>query len=254
MRHVLLLGLLTTLATVACGGGSSSDGTDGSGAAISSGTTCDPAQTPNQVGDLQNLSSCQLKSLFDSEFAKQTTSDAPLLNGPYDGTPLCRKDILPAGSQLPAGVKAISGASILIDFLHISNHLDNGFAGSLWHGKEFTTPPGAKQGTVLNFIDITTPGIQETTRKSAEAVHFHDDVNQWHVLDYTNAVTGLDGLFEGISVKLIAHVYDTVRLVNPDKQIYLGMAWLVDQPGKFVANDPSAAVESCYFALVPHKN
>jgi hypothetical protein len=251
MRHVVLIGL-AALAAVACGG-STSDSADGSEAAVTAGGTCVPAQSPNAFEDLQRLDSCQLKTMFESDVAKQMTQSAPLLNGPYDGVPLCHKEILPTGSQLPAGVRSITGAPLLIDFLHLSDHIDNGFAGSLWHGKEFTTPPGAKQGTVLNFIDITTPGIEATTRKSAEAIHFHDDANGWHVLDYTNAVTGLDGLFEGISVQLIAHVYDTVRLVNPDKNIFLGMAWLVDKPGHYEANNPAAAVPSCYFALKPHQ-
>jgi hypothetical protein len=252
MRHVLLLGLAIVPAFVVGCGGSESDSASGSAAAVTAGT-CAPPPTPNGFEDLQNLSSCQLTSLFQSEFAKQNTDTAPLLNGDYDGIPLCRKDMLPTVSQLPAGVRNINGAGLAIDFLGLSNHLDNGFAGSLWHGKEFTTPPGAKQGTVTNFIDMTTPGIEATTRKSAEAIHFHDAVNRWHVLNYAGAVTGLDGLLEGISVQLIEHVYDTVRLVGPEQNIFLGMAWLVDKPGQYEPNNPAEAVASCYFALKPHQ-
>jgi hypothetical protein len=254
MRHsALFLGIVALTAAAGCAGSGSDDSTGGSAAAVSTTATC-TADAPSSVDDLSAMDSCHLQALFEDADVKKATTGSPLLNGPYDGTPICRKDILPLGSQLPAGVKAISGAPALIDFLHLSNTIDNNFASSLWHGKEFTSPPGAKQGTVLNFIDITTPGITATTRKSAEAVHFADAENQWLVLDYTNAVTGLDGLLSGISVEIISHVYDTVRLVNADKQIYLGMAWLVDKPGHYEANNPAVAVPSCYFALQPHKD
>ena len=256
MRHAtLLLGLfaLTATAVAGCASGSESDDGTGGAAALSGSGTC-TADSPSSVDDLSQMDSCHLKALFEDEKVMQATDGSALLNGPYDGTPLCRKDIIPLGSQLPAGVKNITGAPALIDFFHLSNTIDNDFAASLWHGKQFTTPPGAKQGSVLNFIDITTPGITATTRKSAEAVHFADPENHWLVLDYQNAVTGLDGLLAGISVEIISHVYDTVRLVNADKQIYLGMAWLVDKPGHYEANNPAAAVESCYFALQPHKD
>jgi hypothetical protein len=98
---------------------------------------------------------------------------------------------------LPEGVKAIQGSELLIDLLHLSGSFDNGFAGALWHGKQFTARPGATRGSVLNFIDLDSNGITPTTRKSAEAVHFHDPVNRWMVLDYSKAVTGLDGLLQG---------------------------------------------------------
>jgi hypothetical protein len=250
---MLVFGLAALTAGIAgCAGGSDSDSSAGSAAAMSAPGTCAPAQTPNTFEDLQALDSCQLNSLFDSEFAKQMTMVAPLPNGPYDGIPLCRKDIIPSGSGLPAGVRSISGAPLLIDIFKLSNTLDNKFASALWHGKEFTAGAGAQQGTVLNFIDLDSNGINSGTHKSAEAVHFHDLQNRWMVLDYSKAVTGLQGLLAGISVEIISHVYDTVRLVNPDQGIYLGMAWLVDKPGVYEANNPAAAVESCYFALKPH--
>jgi hypothetical protein len=251
---MLVFGLAALTAGIAgCAGGSDADSSGGSANAFSSApTTCSPAQTPNSFEDLQALDSCQLKSLFESEFAKQMTMSAPLPNGPYDGIPLCRKDIIPTGSGLPAGVRAISGAPLIIDIFKLSNSLDNTFASALWHGKEFTAGPGAQQGSVLNFIDLDSKGINADTHKSAEAVHFHDLQNEWMVLDYSKAVTGLQGALAGISVEIISHVYDTVRLVNPDQSIYLGMAWLVDKPGVYQANNPAAAVQSCYFALRPH--
>ena len=256
MRHSsLLLGLvaLTATAVAGCASGGGSDDSAGGAAAISSNPQCD-ADNPCTVDDLKNMDSSHLKALFEDQKVLKATDGSALLNGAYDGTPLCRKDILPLGSQLPKGVHDITGAPAIIDFLHLSNTIDNNFAASLWHGKQFTTPPGAKQGSVLNFIDITTPGITDTTRKSAEAVHFADADNHWLVLDYQNAVTGLSGLLAGISVEIIAHVYDTVRLINAEQQIYLGMAWLVDKPGHYEANNPAVAVPSCYFALQPHKN
>jgi hypothetical protein len=254
MRHVLMLGL--TVMAVACGG-QDSDDVGGSEGAFSSTTrtTCESAPAPNSLEDLAKLDSCQLKAMFESDAAKTATVGSALPDGPHDGMPLCRKDILPSAAELPAGVAAISGAKFLISLLKISNHLDNAFASALWHGKEFTAEPGAKRGSVLNFIDLRTQGIDETTRKSAEAVHFIDTDNQWMVLDYTNAVTGLPGKLgkfdqlEGITVDLITHVYDTARLVNPEKGIYLGMAYLVDEPGKYEPSKPKSVVPSCYFAL-----
>src|SRR4051812_47649358 len=109
--------VVITSMTLACSG--ESDETAGSGAAQTADSS--PAM-PSSAADLEKLGSGELAAIFNGELAKQNTLAATALpNGPYDGTPLCRKDILPTGSELPQGVRDIHGAKLLIDLLHISN-------------------------------------------------------------------------------------------------------------------------------------
>ncbi len=247
MRHWLFV-----VAAVIAGCASESNEVESSEGAFSSTTrlTCPKPATPNSLDDLKRLDSCELKALFEDDAAKEATSDVKALaSGAYDGVPLCRKDIIPDGNALPPRIRQeIHGENLLMGLLKISNHATNGFAGQIWHGKEFTLAPNASRGSVLNFIDIQSDGINETTRKAAEAVHFIDTKNQWMVLDYTNALTGVRGALEGVSVQLIQHVYDTARLVNAEQNLYLGMAWLVNTPGVYEPGTPNT-VPSCYFAL-----
>lgn len=253
MRHGMFIAAAALVA--GCAAGESNGAPESSEGAFTSKTRLDCAtpKTPSSLDDLEKLDSCELKALFESDAAKEATSaPSALASGAYDGVPLCRKDIIPDGSALPPRIRSeIHGESLLMGLLKISNHATNGFASQIWHGKEFTLPANATQGSVLNFIDLQSDGIQETTRKAAEAVHFIDTENKWMVLDYTNALTGVEGLLEGVSVKLITHVYDTARLVNPKENLYLGMAWLVNTPGKYEPGTPNT-VPSCYFALKRH--
>jgi hypothetical protein len=251
MRRVLPFALAAFAASAMACGGSESEDNVGEGEGAFTGTTravCDKAAQPQSLDDLKKLDSCELKGLFEDDANKAQTMGMPLPNGAYEGIPLCRKDIIPESETLPPKIKAIHGARFITGLLKISNTLTNKFASQLWHGKEFTAPDGARQGTVLNFIDVQSEGINETTKKSAEAIHAFDETNQWMFLDYTPAATGLDGLLEGVSVDLIQHVYDTARVVNAKEGIWLGMAWLVNDPGKYEPGTPNT-VPSCYFAL-----
>jgi hypothetical protein len=249
MRHWMLVAA-TLLAGCASGQSNDSAGSSEGNFTAVTRLVCPQPATPNSLDDLTKLDSCELKALFEGELAKQNTSDTTALaNGAYDGIPLCRKDIIPDGSALPPRIRSeIHGENLLMGLLKVSDHATNGFAGKIWHGKEFTLPANATKGSVLNFIDIQSDGINETTRKAAEAVHSIDPDNRWMVLDYKDAFTGVEGVFEGVSVQLIKHVYDTARLVNKEQNIYLGMAWLVNTPGVY---EPGTAntVPSCYFAL-----
>jgi hypothetical protein len=251
MRRLVPFALAALAASaIACGTESSDDNVGEGEGAFTSRTreVCDLPAQPQSLDDLKKLDSCELKSLFEDQANKVQTMGMPLPNGAYEGVPLCRKDIIVESEQLPPRIKEIHGARFITGLLKISNTLTNKFANQLWHGKEFTAADGAKEGTVLNFIDVKSEGINETTKKSAEAIHAFDEKNQWMFLDYTPAATGLDGLLEGVSVKLIQHVYDTARVVNAKEGIWLGMAWLVNEPGKYEPGTPNT-VPSCYFAL-----
>lgn len=249
MRHHALCGLVGIVATMAGCASGSADAVD-SAEGEQTAATCPKPATPSSLDDLKGLSSCQLKALFESDEAKAATSTpAALANGAYEGRALCRKDIIPASAEFPPEVRKIRGAEALVGLLRTSDTVSNGFAGQVWHGKEFTLATHATRGSVLNFIDFASPeGITTETNKRAEAEYFIDAKNQWMAIDYTNAFTGIDGLLEGVSVKLIQHVYDTARLVNPKEHLYLGMAYIVNTPGKYEPGTPNT-VPSCYFAI-----
>ena len=138
----------------------------------------------------------------------------------------------------------------------------NTLASFLWHGKKFTPRTTASLSGVLqsSASDFTVVGdvINNIGRPdvdfSAEALLDVDRPNASLDLDYSAAQTGLElpgnvdipGI-SAISVEIIQHVWDRVRLVNADAQLYVGTAFIVDQPGTYDAS----AVPLCNFALTP---
>lgn len=255
--------VLATAATLGCSSNGSQVAGDSNDALQSADDGCVTPAVPSELADFQGLSSCQLKALFDDEGAKEATVRAGLPDGPFDGVPLCRKDVLRAvpQSSIPPGVSTISGFASIWKFLELSDSIDNAVASKIWHGKYFTPPSSDGSGDVLgyaeigdvnNFIDITSGRISDDARRSAEAKYFIESQSdrRWLTLNYMNAQTGTR-VFQDLSVEFIRHVYDTARLVDAERSIYLGMAWLVDEPGVY-SEEPGKMMPSCYFALKKH--
>jgi len=213
---------------------------------------CGAPRVPSSLAGFEDMKACQLEALFQSADAKRNTATAPIPVGAFEGVPLCRKELLRTvrSSDIPAAVKDL-GIEAILKLLSISDRFDNKVAGEIWHGKHFTpNAPGAELGFVNNYIDITDRGINDDTRRAAEADYFIDrraDRN-WLVLDYKGASTGLRGL-KHFSVELIHQVYDTARLVDKERNIWLGMAWMVQTPGEYTPEDKKSFMPSCYFAL-----
>src|SRR5215213_9732899 len=163
MRRLLPFGLAAFAAfAAACGGSGDGSIASGEGAFIE-GETPALAQ-PQSLDDLQKLDSSKLKALFEDQTNRVQTMGMPLPNGPYDGIPLCRKDILPSTQELPPRIKDLN---VHTGPLKLSDRLTNKLASKIWHGKEFTAGDGAAQGSVKNFIDVSSDGIQPTTKTSA---------------------------------------------------------------------------------------
>lgn len=251
-RPIFASALVTALGMFAVGCSSSSEeAVDNTDDALE--TDCDRPAVPDTLDGLSKYSACQLQKLFESDEAKAATAEHGIPKGAYDGIPLCRKEVLRTvkSEQMPAGVKAIGGAKLIYDLLKLSDTFDNTIAKEIWHGKNFT-PAGDVVGDVNNFIDFTTDEITADTKTSAEAKYFIDPDHKWLVLDYQNAATGLPFL-KKVSVELIRQVYDTARLVDKEKGIWVGMAWMVDKPGKYTPEVPNTVIPSCYFALKKHQ-
>ncbi len=213
---------------------------------------CSAPRVPTSLAGFEKMKTCQLEALFQSPAAKENTAAAAIPVGAFEGVPLCRKELLRTvrSSDIPPAVKAL-GIEAILKLLSVSDGFDNKVAGEIWHGKHFTpNAPGAELGFVNNYIDITDRGINDDTRRAAEADYFIDrkaDRN-WLVLDYKGASTGLRGL-KHFSVELIHQVYDTARLVDKERGIWLGMAWMVQTPGEYSPETPKTVMPSCYFAL-----
>ncbi len=247
-------------ALVACGGQGSSD-EESAGALEASAThpvgiaACAAPDMPTSLDGFKKLEACSLLSLFESERAHALTREFGMPDGPYDGVPLCRKEVMRniSSKELPRGVREVGGAEALFDALKLSDTANNGIAKAIWHGKLFTRTAGAAMGDVLNYIDVTEKDINADTKRSAEAKYFHDKDRNFIVLDYKAAETGLSSLIK-LDEKIIRQVYDTARLVDKERGIYLGMAYLVDKPGEFTpeardADGNKSFAPSCFFAL-----
>jgi hypothetical protein len=247
--------VLATIAFAAAGCSSNSSAADDdSSAGALEETSCTAPAMPTDLDGFKKLSSCQLGKLFDDENAKAVTSRVGMPDGPYDGIPLCRKDLLKQtkASDLPRGARDAGVSKFIYSLLEVSDTADNSLASEIWHGKLFTREPGAPEGDVLNFIDATENDINADTRKAAEARYFIDQPNQWLVLNYANASSGLRVL-KNVTVDMIRHVWDTARLVDEQRGIYLGMAWFIDKPGEYTPEISGTTAPSCYFALKRHE-
>lgn len=186
-----------------------------------------------------------------------------VFDGLYSGLPLCFPREMPPASAFPAGARAETGFDQLVGaFRLLTNNQMNRVAGFIWHGKKFDrhTEDSVSQllsdraGNYLFVGDVINNIGRTDIDFSAEASLLLDRPHNSIDLDYSLARTGLQlpgnipipGVSK-ITVPIIRHVWDRVRLVNPDKKLYVGEAYIVDQPGVY----DDRAVPLCFFALTP---
>jgi hypothetical protein len=220
---------------------------------------------PKSLEDLENLSYEDLSAVFEASkesnvaFQEQLAEalaknagavpedkKALTLAGTYDGRAICRSDKFPLPNQFPRSIReTLAGRALVHLVAWMPDPAINWIAESVWKGKVFDQNPTASGtlGTVVNRINGSL---------FAEASYLSNASFGSQDLDYQNAKTGL-GIslikpVENFSVFVIRHVYDAVRVVNADERLYLGMAYMVDEPGKF---DPNTALPVCYFAMKP---
>src|SRR5678815_3041107 len=112
-----LVSALTVAGGLFACSGSSSEEPSNTDDELQAETTCERPSVPSDLKGLEKYSSCQLKALFESDEAKALTAAAPLVEGAYEGVPLCRKadikPILADTSVVPANVKAVGGIPAL---------------------------------------------------------------------------------------------------------------------------------------------
>jgi hypothetical protein len=213
---------------------------------------------PAHFSELQSMSSADVGSLFD-----QGTAGDVVLNGNYSGLPLCFPDQIPPASSFPAGAQAVPGFDLLVTAMSaLTPDQLNGLASFVWHGKKFTaltTEPVSqllqeRAGDFVFVANVVNNIGRPDVDFSAEALLDLDRPNDSIDLDYSVAQTGLElpgdvnipGI-SGISVEIVQHIWDRVRLVNADAQLYVGTAYIVGQPGTY----DGTAVPLCDFALTP---
>jgi hypothetical protein len=195
-------------------------------------------------------------------FEKGSMGDV-VFDGLYSGLPLCFPREMPPASAFPAGARAEVGFDQLVNaFRLLTTNQMNRVAGFIWHGKKFNphTQDSVSQllqergGNYVFVADVVNNIGRTDVDFSAEASLLLDRPNKSIDLDYSLARSGLQlpgnvpipGISK-ITVPIIRHVWDRVRLVNPEKKLYVGEAYIVDQPGVYDAS----AVPLCFFALTP---
>lgn len=234
-----------------------------SGTAESQNTEAHPICTaagacPKAFDDLTRLSSANLRELFD-----KAPMGEDVFDGSYSGLPLCFPQEMPPASAFPAKARAEQGFDQLIGAFHLlSSAQMNRLAGFIWHGKKFTSHETASVSELLEerpgewvFVaDVINNIGRPDVDFSAEASLLLDRKHKSIDLDYSFARTGLllpnnvpiPGISK-ISLPIVRHIWDRVRLVNPTTKLYVGQAYVIDEPGVYDEH----AVPLCFFALTP---
>ncbi len=266
MRHLLLLTITTTMmaamaTTVAgCSGSSAEDA--GLSEADVTGTTkvcTSDGSCPTTLAELTTMKSGDLHQLFEAGGMGNE-----VFSGVYRGVPLCFPSEIPAPEAFPAGARSVIGFDLLVRGVRLlsQDHM-NGIAGWIWHGKKFTPrQPGSLADVIAQQRDLDMVPIADVKNNigrtdvdfSAEAILVADRPGRSIDLDYHVAETGLElpgnipilGV-SSVSTEIIQHIWDRVRLINAEANLYLGVAYVVDTPGKY----DQTAVPMCYFALQP---